>query len=188
MNTLTTKTSAVKKSALVLGSTSKPILPGTRKKKYSSPITTAATVSSTVFNTNRHSMSISTSQAKESTKAAYKTAFVQKRSSLKKSMTSTAGSHNLKKSLNTTSGTVPYQEREEVLRSRNSREQRYKDPIATEEKAYHSGNHPQKLYDEQLSDDYVWYAAYDQDMDSNHFLSRFKEVPQKVVPIIIKGR
>ena len=25
-------------------------------------------------------------------------------------------------------------------------------------------------------------------MDSDHFLSRFREVPQKVVPIIIKGR
>ena len=30
--------------------------------------------------------------------------------------------------------------------------------------------------------------AYDQDMDSDFFLSRFREVPQKVVPIIIKGR
>ena len=115
------KTAAVKKSALVLGSTAKPSLAGTRKsKQYSSPITTAATVaSSAVFNTNRNSMSISTSQAKESNKAAYKTAFVQKRSSLKKSMTSTAGSNNLKKSLNSTTGTVPYKETEEVLRSRN---------------------------------------------------------------------
>ena len=124
MNPLSTKNSTVKKSALVLGSTAKPTLAATRKsyKKYSSPITTAATLSSTVFNTNRNSMSISTSQAKESHKAAYKTAFVQKRSSLKKSMTSTTGSKNLKKSLNTTSGTVPYEETEAVLRSRNPRD------------------------------------------------------------------
>ena len=44
------------------------------------------------------------------------------------------------------------------------------------------------MYDDQLGDDFVWYAAYDQDMDSDYFLNRFREVPQKVVPIIIKGR
>lgn len=124
MNPAVTRTSTVKKSALVLGSTSKPSLVRTttrKTKKYSSPITTAATLaSSAVFNTNRHSLSINTSQGKESNKAAYKTAFVQKRSSvLKKSMTSTAGSNNLKKSLNSTSGTLPYKETDEALRSRN---------------------------------------------------------------------
>lgn len=124
MNPMSTKISTVKKSALILGSTAKPSLVATRKssqtKKYSSPITTAATVaSSAVFNTNRNSMSISTSQAKEINQAAYKTAFVQKRSSLKKSMNSTTASNHQKKSLNTTTGTVPFKETDEVLRSRN---------------------------------------------------------------------